>query len=55
MPSYRSVAASVAYRKSLYPEEYCPTPRCLWHTKGGYCPRHKHFETEAQRKTQDGR
>ncbi len=35
------VAASVAKNKESHPERYCPAPRCLWSTGGGYCPRHK--------------
>ena len=34
------VAQRVARHKELHGEEYCPFPRCLWHTGGGYCPRH---------------
>jgi hypothetical protein len=36
-----STASKVAARKEKYPHLYCPKPRCLWHTGGGYCPRHK--------------
>jgi hypothetical protein len=35
-----STASKVAARKEKYPEVYCPYRRCLWHTGGGYCPRH---------------
>lgn len=35
-----SVAANVAASKAAHPELYCPTPRCLWRTGGGPCPRH---------------
>jgi hypothetical protein len=36
-----STAAKVAERKLAHPEEYCPHPRCLWHTgDGSLCPRH---------------
>jgi hypothetical protein len=34
------VAASVAAAKERRPDQYCPKPRCLWRTGGGYCPRH---------------
>ena len=34
-------AAKVAAHKAKHPEQYCPTPRCLWKTGGRYCPRHK--------------
>jgi len=37
------VAAKVAANKAKHPEDYCPTPNCLWNTKrigGGPCPRH---------------
>lgn len=40
MPSYRAVAAKVAADKERDPSKFCPTPRCLWRTGGGYCPRH---------------
>jgi hypothetical protein len=33
-------AARVARLKERHPEQYCPEPRCLWHTGGGPCPRH---------------
>jgi hypothetical protein len=35
-----SVASAVARAKERHPEQYCPAPRCLWHTGGGPCPRH---------------
>jgi hypothetical protein len=35
-----STASKVAERKERHPELYCPKDRCLWHTGGGYCPRH---------------
>ncbi len=35
-----SVQSVVAKAKERYPEQYCPEPRCLWHTGGGPCPRH---------------
>jgi hypothetical protein len=35
-----STASKVAARKLEHPELYCPSPRCLWRTGGGYCPRH---------------
>lgn len=40
MLTYRSVAATVALDKLKHPEKYCPATRCLWVTRGGYCPRH---------------
>lgn len=43
MPSYRSVAASVAQDKEQHPEKYCPVHRCLWRSYGAYCPRHFHL------------
>ena len=33
--------SKVAAHKAKHPELYCPRPRCLWHTLGGLCPRHK--------------
>ena len=41
-----SVASAVARAKERRPGEYCPHPRCLWHTGGGYCPRHAPFPDE---------
>jgi hypothetical protein len=38
--SYQRVAAKVAQDKEKHPEKFCPTPRCLYRTGGGYCPRH---------------
>lgn len=35
-----STAARVRARKHEHPEDYCPSPRCLWRTGGGWCPRH---------------
>ncbi len=35
-----STAAKVAQAKEKRPEQFCPVPRCLWRTGGGYCPRH---------------
>jgi len=35
-----SVNASGAATKAKHPERFCPADRCLWHTDGGYCPRH---------------
>lgn len=35
-----NVAANVRKDKDKHPENYCPEPRCLWRTGGGYCPRH---------------
>ncbi len=40
--------ARVALAKEKHPERYCPQPKCLWMTRGGYCPRHKR-ETPAQK------
>lgn len=40
MPTHSSVAKSVRMAKESRPENYCPVPRCLWRTGGGYCPRH---------------
>jgi hypothetical protein len=34
------VAAKVSENKRKHPERYCPHPKCLWPTGGGYCPRH---------------
>lgn len=34
------VAAQVAKSKERHPEKFCPAPKCLWRTGGGYCPRH---------------
>jgi hypothetical protein len=36
-----STAAKVALQKEKRPEMYCPVPRCLWRTGGGFCPRHR--------------
>ena len=41
------VAAKVAENKARHPERYCPAPKCLWHTSGGYCPRHTPVRAEA--------
>ncbi len=41
-----SVAAQVAANKEQHPERFCPAPRCLWRTGGGYCPRHQPKETK---------
>jgi hypothetical protein len=38
--SRNKTAAKVALNKAAHPEQYCPKHRCLWHTGGGYCPRH---------------
>lgn len=35
-----NTAARVAQTKENHPERFCPKPRCLWRTGGGYCPRH---------------
>jgi hypothetical protein len=35
-----TTAAKVAINKEKHPEKYCPYPKCLWRTGGGYCPRH---------------
>ena len=35
------VAAKVAANKARHPELYCPAPKCLWRTGGGWCPRHQ--------------
>ena len=35
-----NTAARVRARKDEHPEDYCPSPRCLWRTGGGWCPRH---------------
>lgn len=35
-----NTAAQVAQTKENHPERFCPKPRCLWRTGGGYCPRH---------------
>ena len=35
-----NTAAKVAEQKRQHPERYCPEPRCLWRTGGGWCPRH---------------
>lgn len=40
MSGHNSTAKRVRLRKEQFPEEYCPEPRCLWHTGGGYCRRH---------------
>lgn len=45
------IAALVARNKAKHPEQFCPSPRCLWRTAkldhatqtysgGGPCPRH---------------
>jgi len=39
-------AAKVAQHKEKRPELYCPAPRCLWRTGGGYCPRHASNESK---------
>lgn len=44
MPSRFSTQVSVAKRKQEHPEQYCPVKNCLWHTGGGYCPRHQHLD-----------
>jgi hypothetical protein len=36
----------VAQNKQKRPEIYCPAPRCLWRTGGGYCPRHQPLEED---------
>ena len=41
------VAAKVAANKARHPEHYCPAPKCLWRTSGGYCPRHTPVRAEA--------
>jgi hypothetical protein len=38
----------VAQNKAKYPDKYCPAPRCLWRTGGGYCPRHRHLEQDRE-------
>ena len=44
MNSFQQVAVKVAKQKAGRPELYCPVPRCLWRTNGGYCPRHSRLE-----------
>jgi hypothetical protein len=34
------IAAQVREHKEAHPEQYCPNPRCLWKTGGGFCPNH---------------
>jgi hypothetical protein len=34
------IQAQVAADKQAHPDRFCPTPRCLWRTGGGYCERH---------------
>jgi hypothetical protein len=34
------VQVKVALDKAKHPEKFCPKPKCLWRTGGGYCPRH---------------
>lgn len=36
-----STASKVAQAKLDHPEDFCPHPRCLWRTSGGFCPRHE--------------
>ena len=47
-----STASKVAQAKIDHPEDFCPTPRCLWRTFGHYtpCPRHasQHDGTSGQ-------
>jgi hypothetical protein len=43
------VAAKVAENKARHPERYCPAPKCLWRTGGGYCPRHSPARAEAHK------
>lgn len=40
MATHNSVAKSAREAKERRPENYCPSPKCLWRTGGGYCPRH---------------
>lgn len=47
MPPYRNTPALVAADKCRRPELYCPTPHCLWYTRGGPCPRHKRRDNMA--------
>lgn len=41
-----STASKVAAMKERCPDLYCPAPRCLRRTGGGWCPRHKPAEAE---------
>lgn len=49
------IAASVAASKEKRPSEYCPVKNCLWYTKGGYCPRHKHLEPATAKINQESK
>lgn len=46
--------SKVAARKAKFPEQYCPRPRCLWHTDGGYCPRHSSVDPEDDPRSNGG-
>lgn len=46
-------AAKVAERKRERPAEYCPHPKCLWRTGGGFCPRHDESAKAVQRRADD--
>ena len=47
------IAAKVAERKLYQPEKYCPHPKCLWKTVGGFCPRHDESAKAVQRRADD--
>lgn len=40
MTNHNSVAKSVRLNKERRPDQYCPSPKCLWRTGGGFCPKH---------------
>lgn len=44
-----NIQAKVALDKEKHPERFCPTPRCLWRTDGGHCPRHAKREVVVER------